>query len=251
MYKHFSNRVSILLISVVFLGLATILLFFIFQGSQEDFLGPTDTFYLFDPGTILESLNRGGMAIFLPQPADFEPTLAVPEIAVEWKADNYFRIAGALHSQVYNEPLVSWKLHSVVFYTECQHIDQGAQKSVFEFYKITPSLFSRRGYEETITIEPASRSIWLKREGLHSRMIYKSSMDLAQLKVSADDAFRIAEENGGYETRMGVGNNCSVSAVLAPDGVAQNWIINYFNKDDAHLFDITIDQYTGRYEVRP
>lgn len=249
MKKIFSNRKLSLSVISAFVGLSCIYLFFSSRTMSNEFEEPVDRDYLFNPETILESASQGSSNIFLPQGDNFEPTFIEPTVTVKWTQNDYLHIANALHSEIWNEPIEDWKLHFMYFHADCEQVEQGPQKAVFEFYKITRSFFPKLGHEETITVTPATDSIWWKKEGLDSRTVYNSSIDLSQLKISADNAFQIAEAHGGSEARLRIMNNCEVSALLAPDGLAQNWRVNYFNKDDTHIFDITIDEHSGEYEV--
>jgi hypothetical protein len=250
MQTIFSNRKLFLSVAGTFVGLFCIGMSFSAKAVADLFQEPVDSFYLFSPKTILQSLSQGNSDVFFPQPDTFEPISTEPTMVVKWSQNDYVNIGDALHSQLWNEPLEDWKLHSMLFYADCEHIDQGPQQARFEFYKITRAFYPRLGHEETIAIAPATNSIWLKNEGLNSRAVYKHSIDLMQLQISVDDAFQIAETQGGREARLGVKSNCSVSAILAPDGAAKNWLINYSNKDNPRIFDIAIDEYSGEYEVK-
>jgi len=206
-------------------------------------------YYTFNPESILKSLDQSNADIFERQSIDFEPTIITPDVTVQWNQANYFQIASALHANILDEPIADRNLHFMIFRAGCEQMDEGPQQAVFEFYRITQPFFQKKGYKETINIDPATNSIWFQNERLSSREIYSQSINLLQLKVSANDAFRIAEDNGGRKARLELENDCSVSAILAPDGSAQNWEVNYSNRDSAHIFDIIIDEYTGEYEV--
>jgi len=67
---------------------------------------------------------------------------------------------------------------------------------------------------------------------------------LSRLKITADDALKIADDNGGKSFRLASANQCQISMILAPDSDT-GWDIGF---DDNHgrNFNIHIDPYTGK-----
>ena len=68
------------------------------------------------------------------------------------------------------------------------------------------------------------------------------SIDPSNLKVTADNALRIAEENGGSSFRLATGNKCRVSMILDLNAYG-DWRVDYEWNEAA--FTIRIDPYTG------
>lgn len=247
MIQHLNNKRSFYVL--VSLGFVLICLVFISKDERNESQEPIYKYYLFDPKTILDELSKNNVEIFLSQSDNFEPTSTIPLTSVKWSQHDFLRIAGAVHNQYWKDTIDNWKLHFMIFRADCELIDQGPQQGVFELYKITNLLSKKKGNEETVNISPETTSILLKNNGLDFNTEYERSIDLSQIKIPIEVAFQIAEDQGGRNARLKVENNCTVSGVLAPDGSAQDWEINYFSKNSAHIFDITIDEFSGKYEI--
>ena len=90
------------------------------------------------------------------------------------------------------------------------------------------------------------------------------SLELDKIKInSVETALLAAEENGGREARSSVKNECRITLLLAPDRLKYDflshpftqygwgWSVIYWpNESNADpIFEITIDPYTGKYEI--
>jgi hypothetical protein len=73
---------------------------------------------------------------------------------------------------------------------------------------------------------------------------------MTKLKVTADDALQIAEEQGGRNKRASVNHECSFNVVLAPSSVHyKGWVVWYQivqNERVETLFNLWTDPYTGK-----
>lgn len=249
MNKSFSKRLVIFASTLTILVISGTYLFFLYMGASREFPEPIYKYYLFEPNSVLESLTQGNTNTFLPQSENFEPVSSEPVEIVQWSQMDYIRIAEAIHRQFWDNTLDDWKIQFMIFRADCEYVDQGPQQAVFEFYRITDPLFQRTGFEETINIDPATKSIVLKNGNLNSRSEYSRSIDLSRLKVSANEALKMAEDSGGREARLEIGNSCAVTAVLNPYEGSEGWNIYYYNKDSTNIFEINIDEQTRVYEI--
>jgi hypothetical protein len=96
-------------------------------------------------------------------------------------------------------------------------------------------------------IDPRSNFVHVSETEYSPKLIDLKSIDMAQLKISADQALQIAESNGGEEKRASVKNACSISLQLILDRTNRwQWKVYYHRHDDRTLFfNILIDPYTG------
>lgn len=251
MRKYLSSRSLNFLLGIILLG-AVVALWI--QGNIEPAPKPDEfieAYYTFDPESILTLVAQDDPDAFEMQSDGFEPVLTVPEVTVEWSQTDYLQIAGALHEKITNESITDKRLHFLNFGAECKKVEEGPQQAVFELYEIEHSFFKRNGNRVTINIDPITGSIWFQTERIPSSEIkgYLSSIDLSNLTILASNAFQIAEMNGGRDARLEIQNDCLVSAILAPDGAAPDWKIRYFNRESSHIFEITINEHSGEYEI--
>lgn len=206
---------------------------------------PSGNYYLFNPDTILTDLAQGKKNLFIEKDENFDPPLSEPLKVVQWSQEDYFQIARAVHEFFWNETADDWKLSLLDFAMDCQYINQGPQKAAFGLYKFTNPIFRNSGIEEFIAIVPATNSIWRSNKRLGLTTMPSTAIDSSRLKVTANDAFRIAEDHGGERTRHYVENRCQVSASLAPSGLFKDWSVVYRNNNLDEIFTLLINPYTG------
>ncbi len=247
--NYLSKRLLFFAITLVFLGIGLACLFYIFSDTSNSYQAPVYTYYTFDPDTVLSSLAGENQNVFIVQDEDFEPVSSEPVNIVKWSQGDYLRITDAVHEQFWQTTIENWKIHFMTFRADCEHIAEGPQQGIFRYYESTNRFFGRSGLDETIYIDPSTKSVSLSYEGLSSRSQYSRSIDLSELKISVHTAFQIAENNGGREVRLRVNNDCFVGAVLSPYEINMGWNVYYYNKDSPNIFEINIDEFNGEYEV--
>ena len=75
------------------------------------------------------------------------------------------------------------------------------------------------------------------------------SMDPAKFIVTADDVLKVAEKYGGARARQAVSNNCRISVGTTFSGFSQVWNIRYSIDGGQAIFRMSIDPFTGDYEI--
>lgn len=206
---------------------------------------PSGNYYLFNPDTIFADLAQGKTNLFIEKDENFDPPISKPLKVVQWNQTDYFQIAQAVHETFWNDTVDNWSLGLMDFTADCQYIDQGPQKVAFGLYKITDPIFRSSGIEEFIAIDPSTTSIWRSNKRLGPTTMPSAVIDLSRLKITANDAFRLAEENGGKNIRLALDNNCFISASLAPNGLYKDWHVVYQNNNLDEVFTLLINPYTG------
>lgn len=74
-------------------------------------------------------------------------------------------------------------------------------------------------------------------------------INLDKLKVTAEEALEIAENNGGQQARLTIKNRCRINLLLGPYP-SPNWWISYSQNISAkEIFEMKIDAYTGKFDV--
>jgi len=69
------------------------------------------------------------------------------------------------------------------------------------------------------------------------------SVDLSKVKISADEALRIAEKDGGQEKRVAIDNACDISVGISRNTIVYDgWMVNY----SPSIFFDKIDPVTGK-----
>jgi hypothetical protein len=197
-----------------------------------------------NPGTILESLDKGNTDVFLPDTrplADRADGPALYNEPILWSQSDYLKVGSTLGKLVWEDSLDNWSVFSMIFNADCQNNLNGLSGSDFQYFK---TIFDRGkimySWRE-IEIDPEYLYIaWGDDAEFVHPLFGLKSVDLNRLKISAEAAVRIAEENGGREARLSAENQCNIHLLLMPERF-KGWRVDYQSTD----FEIEIDPYTG------
>lgn len=215
-------------------------------GKTEEQTNLFSQYYTIEPSSLLEALQHGEVA--------FTPVSQRPELLpfdqqtiVNWQQANYFFIANALYEDVLGKTLQGWQLSGMDFRLACSQIQNGAQNGRFRFFSVVEDSGQETRLERFIDIDPSHNFVHVSETKYSPKLIDLKSIDLTQIKISADRALQIAESNGGEEKRASVNNACNISMLLTLDRTDRwQWRVYYARSDDRTLFfDILIDPYTG------
>lgn len=211
------------------------------NGGLSDF---NDTsYYKMNPETIMSALDRGETDVFLPEPAT--PEAPVIEGPIKWHQSDYLRIAIALRQFVWKDNIDSWNLYFAQFEANCEDNATGFRLADLYYYK-TVFINGKIEYaarELLIAPEYGDVSVGAGMNFPHPLLGWKS-LNLGTLKLAADDALRVAEQNGGKEFRLDAKNNCRIHVGINPNVDAADWHVVY-SSNDSSLFGIYIDPYTS------
>jgi hypothetical protein len=246
-----TKRKWIILIVVLFLTVSVIYVYEPFAPGNKRPLSLsspsyTDTgLFRIDPGTILMSLEKDDTDVFLPDSRTLDDRYNGPILYNEpigWSQSDNLKIVSALNQYVWKDTLDSWKLYGMIFNVDCQDNLNGLPGGDFEYFKTD---FDKGKIIDTWReIEIAPEYSWVAWGGgaeFPHPILGRKSIDLNRLKVTAEEAIRIAEDNGGRDTRSRVQNRCSIHLSLRPQGF-NGWVVDYGSSSD---FEIQIDPYTG------
>jgi hypothetical protein len=243
--KRFSPTISITLAFVTLF--AAVLSCNIWKTEEQTNL--FSQYYTIEPASLLDSLKHGEMA-FTPvsQRPEFIPF--DQQITVNWHQADYFYIANALYEGVLGKTLLGWQLSSMDFDLPCSQIQNGFQNGRFSFFSVVREDDQGLRLTRFIVIDPRDNFVHVSEEKYSPNLIDLKSIDMAQLKISADRALQIAESNGGEEKRASVNDACDISLQLILDQRNRwQWKVYYSRWDDrTSFFEILIDPFTG--EIR-
>lgn len=207
----------------------------------------TKNYYSIDPVTIVESLDRGETDVF-------SPVIATPEhydrLSINpfpWEQSDFLRIADALHKHTWKESLDGWKVYNLWLYGDCQYEPLG-----FDLFQITyfKQIDSETYTAREIDVYPLYGGVATGGGTNFPKPLFGwKNLELQRFNITANDALRIAEQNGGMDARLSVENDCSISVGITAN--APVWWISYshFSNQVTGIFEITIDPYTGKHKV--
>jgi hypothetical protein len=196
--------------------------------------------YNIDANTILKSIDSGQSPIFLPETV--QTSNSNINSTLGWTQAEHLKVAVALFEFEWKESLSKdWSIHKIIFRRNrnCQENLVGFEYSTFVFHRLSQDGSDYNARAISISL-PYGIVSWGDGETYPLGGI---EFDVNKLKITADDAFSIAEKNGGKAARQSVQNKCRLSFFLD-----ENWRVIYYgpiSNNSPKLFEITIDPYTG------
>ncbi len=209
--------------------------------------------YEFDPATILDSLNtkkdvftkiEGEQGELRYDDLDAYKIIMPP---INWKHEDYMKIANEAAFQFLGTSLSEWDLNFLLFRMSCTDAELGPQSMGLTLFKngITEDELTQLD----IDIYPRSGQIGLRNLFYSPYTLGQGYVPFEKILVPFEEAFAIAEENGGYVARQSINNECyiRVSYVAGKD---DHWTVNYMqNSDNTRIFEIWIDEKTGEFKI--
>ena len=136
------------------------------------------------------------------------------------------------------------------FITACHDNPSGLSIGDFYYFKTTIRSNGRLRYaaRELIISPQYGHVIW--GDGTYFPYPLPSgwkSVYLEELNITAENALRIADKNGGELVRLSVQNNCNIQVRIS--GYDPYWRVRITRYDNAsEIFEIRIDPYSGNIE---
>jgi len=219
----------------------------LFEVGQGDAPGDAEVFnktgtYKIDASMILESIDHNQVFVF---PLDsVETKNSITNDGLGWKQAEYLKVGGAFFESVWKESLdKDWSMHRMIFNTSCKENSAGFESATFVFYQLIFQQGELRYEARAIAISPLEGNITWGGDNIFYRPIFGANViDLDKLKISADEALSIAEENGGKAMRQSVQNDCDLYLVFNGE-----WLVVYnAGHESSSKLKIHIDPYTGK-----
>lgn len=201
--------------------------------------------YAINPENILSNLGHSEGDLFAPQVASPEkPTFEQP---FEWHQSDYLNIATALHEFVWKETLDGWNIYYMYFSAPCRDKPDGFDFGEVAYFKtVSYDAWLKNYVVYAAQITPRNGNVTSAGGATYPKPLFRSwkYLDPAQIAVTAEDALKIAEENGGQEARLSTQNKCNIQVKLSGDF---GWrVFVYDDGSGSLLFNIEVDQETGK-----
>jgi hypothetical protein len=169
--------------------------------------------------------------------------------SLAWGADDYLKVADALHQATWNEPLKNWNLYSASFdLFQCADISR-IDNAAFGFYQRQGNWYY---LVHTMTIDLGYGLVYAgDANGYYTGRWKDISFDKAVVD-KPDEALLIAEQNGSEKARLSLvdKDDCSINIFLAPFVLDQKnwgWRVTY-ESGKSFIYDVVIDPYTGEFD---
>ena len=199
--------------------------------------------YKINAKTILASLDNGETNVFTAEITT--PDAPMFEGPVLWQQSDYLKITDALHQFVWKEMLDDWSLYYMDFITTCQDNPNGFALGDFYYFKTIFTYGKLQYSAREMLISPQYGHVtWGDGAIFPHPLLGWKSINLEKIKITAEEALKIAEENGGKEVQFSVQNNCKIQVRLT--GHDTGWKVRISENTTADvIFRMTVDPYTG------
>jgi len=203
-----------------------------------------DGYYKIDPKTILTSLENGNTNVFEPLLKYPNKVEKITDVSISWTQADYLRIFLAFSKLVWDNSMDSkvWRIYDVNFSAECFDEVCNFDDAQIVYFKIAANSYTTR----IMQIQPSLGLVRWGDETSYPLVRQWEGVELTTARITAEDALKIAEENGGREIRLKASNKCIV-AVSSPGSNNKNWHVRYIFQDPP-IYEFFIDFETGRYE---
>ncbi|RJP48911.1 MAG: hypothetical protein C4583_13400 [Anaerolineaceae bacterium] len=257
MSKKSVLRITLAFSAIAILGMITVLcaLVILFPDDNQDYynypnfsLQPEMGSYLIDPETIFDSLNNGETDTFVPNLGQIDGGLpdVVFEKPINWKQSDYLMIAKALNQYVWKDTLGGWELYEMSFFLDCHDNPSGFERSFMTYFKTISSYGEKKIYAvRDFSILPKYAYVeWRGGKNYPRPLFGWKRIDFETLHINAEDALRIAEENGGKNIRLEFNNNCRIKVFLVPE-INTRWRV-WYSVEGIPELELVIDPLTGK-----
>jgi hypothetical protein len=209
-------------------------------------------YFQYNPETIFASLDQGKTDLLTPLLVESPNDVDVRYDNIEWTQSDFLQVANALSQQVWNEPLdlKDWSVYFILFEGNCD--DQFGRFNNFEitYYKRIKTAWETEYIARHIGLIPWKGMAEWAGDGDFSTPFFFGwrRIPLSKFIITADDAVRIAEENGGKAAHL-YNEKCRAFVDVLEDidstqGVV--WYVDYSNIENS--FSVFINPFTGKVE---
>jgi hypothetical protein len=235
-----------LVLTLLIVGCPFVYVVFFFRDTSEfpySSWQPEKGVFLIDSKTILDLLSKGETNVFTPsakQGSDFSAIIS--DGVMNWSQRDFLMIADAVNQKVWGDSLNDWKLYRMDFSTDCHINPNGFEEGRIVFFKADVNKINKYVIREFL-IKPKYGYVEWGGGARASRPLFGWKSVNTNRFISADDALKIAEVNGGKDTRIRSSNNCGILLDLVPE-TSEEWSIDYL-VDGLPEFGITINPSSG------
>jgi hypothetical protein len=205
-------------------------------------------YYIFDPHTIFTAMVQMDRNIFQPATDKVRENNA-PSETLTWQPNDYLKVANTLNLFIKQDELEDWSIYQMFFTGNCANSSSGFDNAYLTYFKAVGKYYTTREIYISISEEKA---VWAGEANFPRPFLFDwNDAASGKIKVDANEAFQIAEKNGGLAARQSVKNNCHFNMITSPNAGYQyeNWQVEYRGKYEEPLFKIIINPYDGKFET--
>lgn len=204
--------------------------------------------YGIDSQQIMQALERGETNIFTyigDELGEYDPE-AFSFAPVEWEQEDYMDVAQVFFTSIRDESMSNWSVERVNFHQTCEEAPWGPQAMYFHLFKVTQTekKYESR-FEMGFSLAARDHRVEFLEWEMYPNLGTGSSIDLAEIKIPAEDVLRIVEDYQGKEARLVVQNVCNIDITINAGQYDDNWQVTYTGYHGDLLVALIVDSKTG------
>jgi len=209
--------------------------------SREKLVGSSEESYQFDPYKVSDTI------FFMQVPYSEEwPTPVFTDLA--WRQKDYFFLIDLFMKHTLHENRADWKIVDISSGHLCSDPD-GLPDLTITIQKRVLSANDNYRIETLVNILPQSGIIRLRKLEYAPDEGGYQAIHWDDIRIPAEQALLIAEENGGAVVREALNNQCRITISLTAGVQGNDWWIYYEPLNQPSVFEIAIDEKTGKYRI--
>jgi len=217
-------QIKLIIVTVLMLGVALACPLF---PEKETTISSDIGDYSFNSETIIDALAQGEQGVFSPLSETPTPAPVHHPKTTAWNSLDFLLVARAFHQFYWQETLDEWQFCVVWYDYHCADVTRGPYSAKFWLYKVNNRPEGKTSVLHTTSIYRDGEIIWLEEEKTPvGGQWYYMHTEPEQVRISAEDAVQIADENGWLALRSRIENNCEIS--VSANGPQENeWLVSY------------------------
>ena len=210
---------------------------------------PDVGYFKIDSEAILISLNEGNTDVFTPLEEDPRLVESLTNVSFSWTQADILEIVKTLSQLVWRDTmdLEHWSVYDFYLRKSCEDDLNGFDFARITYFKVDEMNGKKAYTTRHIEIDPYYSMVRWGSGAIYPQPILHrwKGFDLPRSTITAEEALRISEENGGMEARRKVNNKCLIQ--ISPSKNSDKWTVYYIPPAD---FFMQVDLHTGEYRLR-
>jgi len=213
--------------------------------SREELISSSEESYQFDPYNIHEPGNGNSFFIQVPYSEEW-PTPVFTDLA--WQQEDYFFLIDLFMKHILHENRADWRIVGISSAHLCSDPD-GLSDLTITIQKRVLSANDNYRIETLVNILPQSGIIRLRKLEYAPDEGGDRTIRWDDIKIPAEQALLIADENGGSVVRQALNAQCRIVIGLKAGIQGNDWWIYYEPLNQPSVFEIAVDERTGKYRI--
>ncbi|PWH12833.1 MAG: hypothetical protein DDG60_11575 [Anaerolineae bacterium] len=214
--------------------------------SREELIDASKEAYRFDPQTILtRNVSDENIFVQIPFPEEFPEPFPT---AIFWQQTEYLQVTDLFMEYILHDTRTTWKVSMISSARWCSDPPSLPRLTITMQKKVLQPEENHR-IEALVNVMPQIGIIKLLKQEYAPDEGGERTINWSDIVIPAEQALLIAEQNGGAVVRQALGNQCRITISLTAGIQKNDWWIYYEPLNEPSVFEIAVDEKTGKYRI--